>query len=143
MLIKSSHIYIFAIFECHFKVITSYIRRYEVITSRYNCTDALDFCNTQYNGLATVADDFEHLAMVRAMEESGVLVQLWIGGIHSGGDIHSGWNWKHKDGTLETIKWSKWTPGDPSGNGQCIQVRFDNLWDDSECLKNKSFICNA
>ncbi|KAH3728650.1 hypothetical protein DPMN_054609 [Dreissena polymorpha] len=81
-----------AINHLYRKVITSYVRRYKVITIQYNWTNALDFCNTQYNGLATVADDFEHLALVRAMEESGVLVQLWIGGIHSGGNLNSGWN---------------------------------------------------
>ncbi|KAK3096556.1 hypothetical protein FSP39_001282 [Pinctada imbricata] len=62
----------------------------------------------------------------------------WIGGLR----ISKTGIWNTTNGE-EFITWSDWADGEPTGNGECIQmwqyVRFS--WDDDHCETKKKFIC--
>jgi len=81
-----------------------------------------------------------YLAAVGSSEENDLLIGLvdrpWVGGCHDG----DGWVWING----EPWGWSRWDTNQPSGDGDCVEVYPEGVWNDFYCdstTYGESFVC--
>ena len=99
---------------------------------------AKDLCNLQHPG--------SQLAQPRSKEEIRMLAaslrqtghdSMWIG-LHK--DAGGQWKWS-STGQALSAEQSRWAPGQPDGDGACVEMWPDGTWNDRDCLVSKVFAC--
>ncbi|KAH3884699.1 hypothetical protein DPMN_008685 [Dreissena polymorpha] len=111
--------------------------RYIVYKEPQNWQEARQFCNEKHRGLAIIRNIKEYESLKTVLQEADIRSHIWIGGNLVG----SKWEWVSKSGPNIEMTYTKWTPQQPSGNGNCLQFWNDYQYDDDKCDLMKSFAC--
>eukprot|EP01084_Bolivina_argentea_P142655 250599_1 len=118
---------------------------YQLFNSSKTFTDAQNYCNTYYNGLATIFDSYDNSEVKQLVKDTGS--RVWIGVQYDNGWVYT------INGT--PIMYDQWQPGEPShdengypsfGDGIsefCVGMeRYPLGWNNLNCGRTEFFVCN-
>ena len=80
----------------------------------------------------------EILVLTAALRQSGH-DSMWIN-LHT--DATGKWKWSGSGEPL-TAEQSRWAPGQPDGDGECVEMWPDGSWNDRDCTVAKVFACET
>ncbi|XP_062862103.1 uncharacterized protein LOC134324282 isoform X2 [Trichomycterus rosablanca] len=119
------------------QVVLSVPRKYYLIQQGKTWTDALTYCRTYHNDLATFESNADLVKLQSVAQEQQFTSNAWIG-LYD--DINS-WRWSMGNEPLGTE--TMWEPGQPdNGNGDqsCVLTTFAT-WYDAPCSLPRRFAC--
>ncbi|XP_073705442.1 macrophage mannose receptor 1-like [Garra rufa] len=109
-------------------------RTYQYMNESMTWVDAQSYCRARFTDLATV-DSMNDVNRLVNTVDSVYSGSVWIG-LHAGTEYH--WVWSLGEGTISN--YSMWSPGEPSGDGECVRS-FNGSWYDESCSSVLPFVC--
>merc|ERR1712042_21805 len=106
-------------------------RAFKVHNAEKNWQDAQRTCQEEGGNLVTV-DTPEINNILKSKREL-----MWIGASDLNPEKTFVWT------TGKSLKYTNWKPGQPSGDGDCVEVNFykPGLWNDKPCHVSRKFMC--
>ncbi|XP_078118854.1 ladderlectin-like [Sander vitreus] len=102
--------------------------------------DAETFCQTAGGHLASIHSDEENTFLKDYINQvTGTNTQAWIGG----SDAVQVFTWLWTDGSnFDYTSWTAGQPDDAGGKEKCLQMNWNDNWNDLSCNNPLSFVCS-
>ncbi|KAF6212987.1 hypothetical protein GE061_010700 [Apolygus lucorum] len=114
-------------------------KTFDIIKTLYTWNDAVVYCKERHGNLASIRSEEEHDQIVKMMNYTGLSSIMYIGGTSARSG--RGYYWI-SDG--ESLTYQNWSPGQPSGNQECIvyeKLTSGWKWNNLFCNTVRPFAC--